>query len=68
MIYTYLCKNCNTEFEVEQKITDKVEAKCTTCGKKTTKRLITCTNFILKGSGWFADGYSHSSNSKEKLK
>jgi len=67
--YTYLCKNCDTEFDVEQKITDKVGARCQNCGRRTLNRLITCTNFVLKdgGSGWYKNGYSNvSSGSREK--
>jgi len=67
MTYSYLCKHCNKEFEKEQKITAKVGAICPTCGNRSSNRLITCTNFVLKdgGCGWFKSGYAGHSSSKK---
>ncbi len=58
MTYTYLC-SCGTEFDIQQRITDPVEATCINCGDKTTKRLINGGGtFILKGGMWAKGGYS----------
>jgi putative FmdB family regulatory protein len=60
--YDYLCDKGH-ESEVEQRI---VEDPLTTCPKKgcgsKCKRLISRTNFQLKGNGWFNQGYSGASN------
>jgi predicted nucleic acid-binding Zn ribbon protein len=39
-------------------------AECPICRVSSTNRLISVSNFALKGSGWYADGYSHSPNKK----
>lgn len=57
MTYEYLCEKCKHTWEEEQKITDKPTEICPKCENKSAKRQISCTNFILKGSGWFKDGY-----------
>lgn len=65
MTYEYLCSECNYEWEQEQKITDNVIEECPKCGKRTVKRLISCENgFILKGGGWYREGYSSTKNEK----
>ena len=63
--YEYECtKGCH--FEVEQSIKDDAFTTCRKpfCpqGKGGTKvrRLISASRFILKGSGWYSDGYSRS--------
>jgi putative FmdB family regulatory protein len=57
MIYEYKCSNCNVHFEHEQKITEKPKKKCKSCGKFTLIRLISKSDFVLKGAGWYKDGY-----------
>ena len=37
---------------------------CPSCGAEAVRRLINSANFILKGSGWYADAYSGGSNKK----
>ena len=61
--YTYGCDACGREFDKEQRITDKPLRKCELCGKLKARRLITGGNFILKGGGWYADGYGSSGSS-----
>lgn len=56
--YNYGCDACGHEFEREQRMSDKPIKKCPQCGKPKARRLITSGNFILKGSGWYADGYA----------
>ena len=64
MIYDYICKNehCKKEFEAEQSIKDEPLTECPHCkGLEGVQRLISSgTNFVLKGDGWYADGYSSS--------
>ena len=64
--YEYECTKGHT-FEVVQRITEEPLQRCKLCRAK-AKRLISASNFILKGGGWYSDGYgtpkaSSSSNS-----
>lgn len=61
--YEYECNNGHT-FEVFQRITDEPLKRCKVC-RAGAKRLISAANFILKGGGWYADGYS-SGNGKRQ--
>jgi putative FmdB family regulatory protein len=56
-IYEYRCNDCGRKFELMQKITEKAPKDCKYCSGK-VERLISQTNFQLKGGGWHADGYS----------
>ncbi len=64
--YEYHCKACDHEFELEQRITEDPIQKCPSCRKKKVKRLISNTSFVLKGSGWYNDGYHGSKNKADK--
>lgn len=62
MTYEYACGACNHEWEVEQSIREAPIKKCPNCGKLQAKRQISRgAGFILKGGGWYADGYGSSS-------
>jgi putative FmdB family regulatory protein len=64
--YEYACTSCANEWEFEQSIKDEPIKKCPKCHKQTARRQISRgTGFILKGSGWYSDLYSSSSNKKE---
>ncbi|MFQ5514276.1 MAG: FmdB family zinc ribbon protein [Myxococcota bacterium] len=54
--YEYECSNGH-QFEVVQRITDEPLKRCKLCRAK-ARRLISATSFILKGGGWYSDGYS----------
>jgi putative FmdB family regulatory protein len=58
-IYEYRCQACGDEFEIIQKISDRPLARCGRCGGKLEK-LLSRTAFLLKGGGWYADGYGGS--------
>jgi putative FmdB family regulatory protein len=60
-LYEYRCRSCHEVFEVLQKYGDRSLRKCERCGGKLEK-LISRTSFLLKGGGWFADGYGSSSS------
>jgi putative FmdB family regulatory protein len=58
MTYEYACEACGHQWEAEQSIKDAPLKKCAACGKQTAKRLVSGgTGFLLKGGGWYADGY-----------
>jgi putative FmdB family regulatory protein len=55
--YEYGCEACGKKWEAEQRITEAPIKKCPKCGKLKAKRLISGGTFMLKGGGWYADGY-----------
>lgn len=55
--YEYECTNGH-HFEVEQSIKDEPLKRCKVCRAK-VQRLISASHFILKGGGWYADGYGN---------
>src|SRR5262245_16117276 len=55
--YSYRCDACDSEWEQEQRISEAAVRKCPKCGKLKARRMITNGNFILKGGGWYSDGY-----------
>ncbi len=56
-IHEYRCQSCGEEFEVIQRYSDRPLRVCKKCGGPLEK-LLSRTAFVLKGSGWYADGYS----------
>jgi putative FmdB family regulatory protein len=58
--YDYQCGKCGFEFEREQRITADPIKTCPECKSRKAKRLLSASRFILKGSGWYADGYGSS--------
>ncbi len=65
-IYEYACAKCESEFEVEQRITEDPVKTCPKCRSRKVKRLISRTSFLLKGSGWYSDLYSSNNPSKDQ--
>jgi putative FmdB family regulatory protein len=64
MTYEYACSACGHEWEAEQSIREAPLKKCPKCGKLHAKRMISRgAGFILKGGGWYADGYGSSKGS-----
>lgn len=55
-IYEYRCGACGDEFEIIQRISEGPLERCDKCGGKLEK-LLSRTAFLLKGGGWYADGY-----------
>lgn len=57
--YEYECKSCEQSYEVEQRMTDKPIEQCQTqgCDGKPKRLIAGNTSFVLKGKGWFKDGY-----------
>ena len=60
--YDYQCQKCGFEFERVQRITEDPIKTCPNCGSRQAKRLLSAPNFILKGGGWYADGYGSQSS------
>jgi putative FmdB family regulatory protein len=63
--YEYACEKCESEFEIEQRITEDPLKSCPKCRSRRIKRLISRTSFALKGGGWYADGYASNGGGKK---
>jgi len=61
--YEYACEACANTWETEQRITEAPLKECPKCGEPKARRLISGSRFVLKGGGWYADGYGSSSKS-----
>jgi putative FmdB family regulatory protein len=61
--YEYACNACHSEFETQQRISEPPHAVCPSCGSADTKRLISHSSFVLKGSGWYVTDYARKSGS-----
>jgi putative FmdB family regulatory protein len=58
MTYEYVCTECGHAWEAEQSISAAPLKTCPKCGTEHAKRQISRgAGFILKGGGWYADGY-----------
>ena len=59
-IYEYKCDLCNGMWEELQKFSDDPFTVCKSCEKEggVHKLLPGKMNFILRGDGWYKDGYS----------
>ena len=64
-IYEYQCKHCNDVFEIFHKIDEDCKVSCPKC-LGPAKKLISATNFILKGSGFYVNDYPTKSRREGK--
>lgn len=62
-LYEYQCDNCGNQFELRQKFSDEPAKECPKCGGA-IKKLISQSAFSLKGTGWYAEGYSKNKETK----
>ena len=56
-IYEYKCQICDYNLESLQKIADKPLITCPNCGKDQLIKLLSNTNFQLKGTGWYVTDF-----------
>lgn len=56
-IYEYKCTKCGKHHEIIQRHNDKPVTRCPECGGR-TKKLISNTSFVLKGTGWYKTDYA----------
>jgi putative FmdB family regulatory protein len=55
-VYEYQCNRCKEVFEIFHKIDEEVKVACPKC-LAPAKKLISATNFVLKGSGFYVNDY-----------
>jgi len=56
-IYEYACRECGHEFEIIHKVGEGRKRKCPECGGRLEK-LVSRTSFLLRGGGWYDQGYT----------
>ena len=57
-IYEFQCQKCQAIFSLTMKMSDPHPDKCPHCAHDNVTKIMSLTSFQLKGSGWYADGYS----------
>ena len=55
-IYEYECNKCKEIFEIFHKIDEECKVACPKC-LGPARKLISATNFVLKGSGFYVNDY-----------
>lgn len=66
-IYEYQCNRCNEIFEIFHKIEEEGKVACPKC-LGSARKLISASNFILKGSGFYVNDYPSQSRHEGKKK
>ncbi len=64
-IYEYQCQKCKEVFEIFHKIDEECNPACPKCLGK-AKKLISATNFILKGAGFYVNDYPSKSRQEAR--
>jgi putative FmdB family regulatory protein len=64
-IYEYQCDQCNEVFEIFHKIDEDCSVACPKC-LGPVKKLVSATNFVLKGSGFYVNDYPSKSRREGK--
>lgn len=64
-VYEYLCKKCEKNFEIQQKMADPPKKKCPECSGQLVKQL-SLSGFQLKGSGWYKTDYTAKKSEPKK--
>ena len=67
-IYEYACPDCGHNFDVLQKMSDPLVSVCPKCNAENVRKLVSATNFVLKGGGWYKDHYGLKSGDSEGKK
>jgi putative FmdB family regulatory protein len=65
-IYEYRCESCGHVFEKIQSFSAPPPESCPNCESGPVAKMISQTSFVLKGGGWYKDGYSGPSNTTGK--
>ena len=66
-IYEYQCDACGHYLEALQQLADSPLKKCPDCGKSQLKRLVSASQFRLKGSGWYETDFKNDKERKRNL-
>ena len=64
--YDYKCPDCETVFEVFQRMKDAPKAKCPKCGAKAERQLSGGHGLVFKGSGFYETDYKRAGEKRGK--
>jgi len=62
-LYEYQCRQCGEIFEILHGIDEEYRARCRKCQGE-AKKILSPSNFILKGSGFYVNDYPSESRKK----
>lgn len=67
MIYSFVCKRCDREFDVDAPMQEQQKhPQCPSCFHHNTVQTLSARGgFSLKGGGWFRDGYQKPQRSSD---
>lgn len=65
-IYEYKCQVCHHQLEAFQKMSDSPLTDCPKCGKSSLEKVVSSTQFQLKGTGWYVTDFKNSGKEKKK--
>ncbi|MFK7873893.1 MAG: FmdB family zinc ribbon protein [Oligoflexales bacterium] len=65
-IYEFECQACLKISEKIMSSSDPLPSECETCGKGPVRKLVSQSAFILKGGGWYSEGYTSTSSAAQK--
>ncbi len=64
-IYEYECESCHKEIEIIRKSSETHQVACPHCHELKLKKKLSLNSFLLKGGGWYKDGYGSTKASQE---
>lgn len=65
-IYEFQCSSCGQLTEIIMKISDSAPSHCQCGAQNSLQKIVSRTNFVLKGSGWYETDFKNNS-SKSKV-
>jgi putative FmdB family regulatory protein len=63
--YSYKCKNCDHQFDVQQSFSDAALTECPNCGKSELVKVFGVGSVTFKGSGFYRTENSSSTSSNK---
>lgn len=66
-IYEYVCTSCGHNLEIFQGINDSPLVKCEQCQKSSLMKLVSASQFRLKGGGWYETDFKKDKDKKKNL-
>lgn len=65
--YDYACASCGHRLEAKQRMSEDPLEICPQCSQPALRKQLSSSGaFVLKGGGWFRDGYAGSSERKKE--
>jgi putative FmdB family regulatory protein len=64
-IYEYVCSSCHHQLETMQSIKDPPLKQCPECKRRTLKKVVSATGFVLKGTGWYVTDFRDKGGAKK---